>query len=301
MYYILFILLLLALFFILLFHFRKKKIIRKICRMSREEKCHILDELIWPLGYRYDSRQDIFSSTVDAWQKKFGYTGLYDKMAPFFNMIFDCQPVYFDYGGKTWLIEFWKGQYGITTGAEIGIYHADHILAPAERESAVFSAVQPEEYLEMEMELFHRGKCLASRRESHWWLTAFSVGRFSRPEDLSMNITLHFPDFEMRSAFIDAYVMAGYGIKSLNLRLYSADLNLRFGPACRTRRIFRRIHRAYVQWKNKLFRRLYCLVTRPFCKTIDKLLYLYFFLPFLFRRTLHLRHFGRRGQERRRP
>ena len=43
-------------------------------------------------------------------------------MAPRFQMVFDALPVYFDYQKKTWLIEFWKGQYGINTGAEIGIY-----------------------------------------------------------------------------------------------------------------------------------------------------------------------------------
>ena len=30
--------------------------------------------------------------------------------------VFMCLPVYFDYGGKTWLMEFWKGGYGITAG-----------------------------------------------------------------------------------------------------------------------------------------------------------------------------------------
>ena len=38
-------------------------------------------------------------------------------------MIMDCEPVEFSYGGKRWLIELWKGQYGITTGGEIGIYN----------------------------------------------------------------------------------------------------------------------------------------------------------------------------------
>ena len=39
-------------------------------------------------------------------------------------MIIDAYPVYFDYQDKTWMIEFWRGQYGINTGAEIGVYHA---------------------------------------------------------------------------------------------------------------------------------------------------------------------------------
>ena len=38
-------------------------------------------------------------------------------------MIIDCEPIYFRYKGKKWLIEFWKGQYGMTTGGEVGIYY----------------------------------------------------------------------------------------------------------------------------------------------------------------------------------
>ena len=40
--------------------------------MSSCEKCHILNELVNPLGYEYDKEQDIFTSTPDAWQKNMG-------------------------------------------------------------------------------------------------------------------------------------------------------------------------------------------------------------------------------------
>ena len=39
-------------------------------------------------------------------------------------MIIDCEPINFEYNGKKWLIEFWKGQYDLTTGCEIGVYKA---------------------------------------------------------------------------------------------------------------------------------------------------------------------------------
>lgn len=69
--------------------------------MSMCEKICLLDELIEPLGYRYVCETDIFTSTLNAWQRNFGYADIYDKLASFFNMIFDCYPVYFNYGGKT--------------------------------------------------------------------------------------------------------------------------------------------------------------------------------------------------------
>ena len=74
------------------------------------------------VGFAYDHDKDSFYSTKDAWQKKMGYCHLYDVGAPIFQMIIDTEPIKFYYNNKNWLITFWKGQYGIVTGAEIGIY-----------------------------------------------------------------------------------------------------------------------------------------------------------------------------------
>lgn len=37
-------------------------------------------------------------------------------------MIIDTEPIRFYHNHKNWFITFWKGQYGIVTGAEIGVY-----------------------------------------------------------------------------------------------------------------------------------------------------------------------------------
>ena len=128
MYFLLFALLLIAVLGCILFQCRRKKIICRIKEMDCCAKCTLLDELVYPFGYRFHCDHGFFSSTVDAPQRRAGYAWLYDYMAPRFQMVFDSLPVYFDYRGRTWLIEFWKGQYGINTGAEIGVYHADGII-----------------------------------------------------------------------------------------------------------------------------------------------------------------------------
>ena len=110
MYAALLILLMLALLGMLFGHFRRKKLICKIRCMDKDRKCSLLEELAEPFGYVYHCCCGFFSSTVDAWQKAAGYTWFYDYMAPRFQMVFDALPVYFDYRGRTWLIEFWKGQ-----------------------------------------------------------------------------------------------------------------------------------------------------------------------------------------------
>ena len=77
-------------------------------------------------GFAYDRKEDIFYSLMDCWQREMGYCQLYDEGSSLFNMVMHCEPVRFSYAGKRWMIELWKGQYGITTGAEVGIYNTDH-------------------------------------------------------------------------------------------------------------------------------------------------------------------------------
>ena len=78
-------------------------------------------------GFRYDPDQDIIYSKFDAWQRATGFCHMYDEAAPAtISAVIDCEPIRFLSGGKQWMIELWKGQYGIETGAEIGVYN----LAP---------------------------------------------------------------------------------------------------------------------------------------------------------------------------
>ena len=85
-------------------------------------------------GFWYDPVQDIIYSRMDPVQRKFGYTYGYDASALLMGMAIDCEPIFFKYGGKTWMIELWKGQYGLMTGCEIGIYNR----SPSEDASPVY-------------------------------------------------------------------------------------------------------------------------------------------------------------------
>ena len=93
MYFLVGILLLLVLFLSLFHHHRKKKICKRICSMSCDEKLEQITSLIEPFGYSYIPCQDIFSTIIDAPQRAFGYTALYDYYAPRFGMVYDCLPI----------------------------------------------------------------------------------------------------------------------------------------------------------------------------------------------------------------
>lgn len=272
-----------------IFHFRKKRIIHKICSLAFHEKCGLLNELIEPFGYEYEENQDVFTTRKDAWQRNFGYSTAYDTMAPFFHMVFDCQPVYFEYDGKTWLIEFWKGQYGINTGSEIGVYYADSIIPPDARKRTLFHAVGDDELLKLTTTLHTKESTLASLTKKHWWLTMFSMGHFSKPNQLTLDISIVFPDFDMRDAFLNALISIGY--HSSSIYIYRKQIAFTFFSSYTHHFFLKKLYRRYVLWKNHLLCLLYRFVTRPFPYTCDKMLYLYYYLPFAFRRMLRLKRF----------
>lgn len=296
MYFLLFALLLIALLGCIFFQCRRKKIICKINSMEDCTKCSLLNELVYPYGYHFHCDCGFFSSTVDAPQRQAGYTWLYDYMAPRFQMVFDSLPVYFDYRGRTWLIEFWKGQYGINTGAEIGIYHADTIIPESDYKTAWFSCADDHEMLDCSFRLCTRGNECICNSERHWWLTAFLVGHFSSPSALTMESCISFPNREMLCAFVSGLKRIGCLEDCLSVRGLTVCFMFCKDPTkynCMTR-----FWRNFSQRKNKFFCRLYLWVTRPFLCTEDRVLYLYYYLPAAFRKLLRLRRFHKRCHRR---
>ena len=292
MYFLLLALLLSALLGCIFLQCQRKKIICKINSMDCCAKCSFLNELVYPFGYDFHCDCGFFSSTVDAPQRQAGYSRLYDYMAPRFQMVFDSLPVYFDYRGRTWLIEFWKGQYGINTGAEIGIYHADHIIPESDYKNAWFSCAENNEMLDCSFRLCRDGdECVCSCGR-HWWLTAFLVGSFSKPACLTMESCITFPGREMLAAFVDGLKRAGCSEDCMSVR--GLTVCFVFHRDHQKYNCITRFWRRFSQWKNKCFCKLYLWVTRPFSCTEDRVLYLYFYLPMAFRKLLRLRRCHKR-------
>lgn len=211
--------------------------------------------VVKPFGYKYIPEWDVFSSRVDAWQRQFGYGTVYDRASVYFNMALHTLPIYFDYEGRTWLIQVWKGQYGICTGCELGLYHANELVDESRRKDAIFQAVDNDEMMDLSAEFWRQGIRIASLNQRHWWLTAFDVGTFSRPSELSLDISIRFPNHEMKDTFY--FSLLKQGINHFNCNLF-------------------------------------CFVTRCCYSSCDRILYLYFYLPLICRHLLRLRHFPRK-------
>ncbi|HEY1290052.1 MAG TPA: DUF4474 domain-containing protein [Burkholderiales bacterium] len=164
-------------------------------------------------GFWYDPAQDIIYSRVNAWQRAVGYTWAYDEAAAPLHMIIDCEPFYFEWSGKLWMIELWKGQYGLETGAEIGVYRDDFGAGlSSSRRSRFYGCWSGENLLSMRFTLYRHGRPLFRRGlESHWWLTGFKWGLFTpSTRDLVMDAEIYFWSTEMRDAFKQAATKKGY-------------------------------------------------------------------------------------------
>lgn len=263
------------------FAFRRIRARKKLCAMTCKEKLCTLDGLIMPFGYSYVPSQDVFSTIVDAPQRAFGYTSLYDRYALYFGMVFDSLPIYFDYGGRTWLIELWKGQYGINLGCEVGIYKADSLVASMNWKRTLFHSVDDSEMLPMSVRLYQGDKECAHQCRRQWWLTAFRMGCYSEPGDLSVKVCITFPDENMLNAFVNALSEQ----TDVGFNIYGTHVQIFFKCGASGRLFFwRRLVRCFVQWKNRISCRLFLWATRPFESGMDRLLCLYFCLPSCFRR-----------------
>lgn len=193
---------------------KKNEVIRPITDIigNTSERIDELNAEIKPFGFAYEPYQDIFYSIMYPWQRELGYCRLYDEASAALSMIIDCEPITFEYNGRKWLIEFWKGQYGMNTGGEVGIYYATgpSIIIPGIFNGTFYHCVEDKDCINMSFALRKNGNLLFARSGFHWWLTGFKLGEFSKPSELSMDIVLELYDKRMAYTFVNALVKAGY-------------------------------------------------------------------------------------------
>lgn len=231
-----------------------------------------LDTVIEVSGYSYDSKQDIFYSNMDAWQRSVGYCRLYDEAAAPMGMIIDCEPIYFEYDGKRWMVEFWKGQYDLTTGCEIGVYTTEgpDLDIPGVFNGTFYNCASNEDLLQISYSLKKNNEVLFTREDKHWWLTGFKLGEFSEPSDLTMDINITLKDETMRNAFVKGLKNANYTDDEIIQN--GTTVSLRFSethvpqPFTRTKETD-----SIIQWKNKQLCDKYQDITKNCINMPDKI------------------------------
>ena len=263
---------------------QRKEAIDNVLQRTDEEKIKDINDALDIYGFIYDKNNDIICSNMYPWQREVGYCKLYDDTAPFINMIIDSEPIYFEYDNRRWLIEIWKGQYGMTTGGEIGIYvsEMDDIDIPVIFSGTFFKAVSDEELLNMSFNLKMNGEDLFQRHDYHWWLTGFDVGVFSSPNNLSMEVMLSFPNSNMKNAFLNGLKRIGY--KDNEIKIINNRVCFNFNKPKSNQSYSRyKLITPFIQFMNKIYCEIYNLITKDFVRTIDKIDFLRLYYPNLFK------------------
>ncbi len=155
-------------------------------------------------SYQYAPDGNYYYTNEDPWQRALGYNELYDASAQFVAIYIDTMRCKFEYAGKDWMIQFWKGQYGyVFIGHEIGIYNK-----PKNRGAEHYDAVSDEEAIYMSMTGYRKGVELYTREYGkYWWCTGFVPGKldkFSDRSELSLTARMTMKDNEMLVAFTNS-------------------------------------------------------------------------------------------------
>lgn len=232
-----------------------------------------LNKELEPFGFAYDQAKDIFYSIMYPWQRNYGYGKPYDVTAPLLSMIIDSEPIYFEYNNRNWLIEFWKGQYGMTTGAEIGVYSSKSNVSVSD---IIYEAITDKDLLAMSFILKKKSDVLFKRSEKHWWLTSFKLGEFSKPSDLVMEISIELKDKVMRDAFVKSLNKVGYKAIAVNNNVVSLTFDKPYTKKPITRnKIIDYIMQKYNKHNCNLFNK----ITKDYNNALDKINYIRSFLP----------------------
>lgn len=157
-------------------------------------------EVVLAAGFRYDSQQGIFYSESESFQRNLGYTAYYDAGAAFFGMYYDTMRLKFNYNKYDWMIQIWKGRYGITTGAEIGIYYKKEGT-----DVDFYACADDDNKITMSFAMYRGDELYMTRGpEPHWWLTGFKLFDMISPEELTLHATFFMDNLEMANALEEA-------------------------------------------------------------------------------------------------
>ncbi len=171
---------------------------------SKTGECYDVnyDRGILGTGFNYNAITKVFYAMNDCWHKAFGFTPLYDLLA-FFAFDYTTSRIFFDYAGKEWMIQLWKGNYifDLFVGGEVGIYNR-----PADSTIGFkYNCVADDEILPMSIKVYDENRVYFDRGATPcWWATGFVIADKVEPKSLTMESSIEFPNQEMCDAFAAA-------------------------------------------------------------------------------------------------
>ncbi len=151
------------------------------------------------LGFECSVYDLMIYATVNSWMRDFGFCFLYDLFSyttPFYNYI--TRRYKFDYDGKEWMIQAWKGNYLFTNGAEVGIYNRE------EGNIGTFYKCYDSQ-MNMTLKLSAGDNVIFDIQKEHWWINGFKLSEnLYEPSSLTLECSIEFPEDSMAQAFAES-------------------------------------------------------------------------------------------------
>lgn len=184
------------------------------------------------LGFRYmpgtqPTGDFYYTDDKDCWQVNCGYNEVYDHFAPVTAMFIDQVRIRFDYAGKEWMIQLWKGNYGwFFVGAEIGVYTAP-IGTYKEGAGNInhYNCADKSDWLNMQLDCYwaknnngHYKKAFTREYGKYWWATGFVKGQLTKYDaprtELKMRGRITFKSEMMANLFVQGLREGGFRVAS---------------------------------------------------------------------------------------
>ena len=155
------------------------------------------------MGYYLDFNQNFVYTGINVWQRSLGFNIFYDifcYLTPFF-FHYTTQRVKFNYDGKDYMFQMWKGRYAIANGGELGIY-----TRPEEKNGTFYDCASDEDMLVMDLQVYHGEDLIFEYGPVlHWWVTGFAISDTAYlPQSLTLVSTITLKDEEMLKAVTEA-------------------------------------------------------------------------------------------------
>jgi len=191
------------------------------------------------LGFIWDPYQFTMINQKPVFQFALGFNDFYGVFPWAVNVWADEIITEFNYGGKDWRIQFWKGGYGVflATGGEIGIYVKDENM-PLKHYNA---SLNQNDWLNLRYTIYNRGKELFTRPSPYltgdvgpyWWAPGYKFLSIctdfilSPRKNVVMDATVEFKDDKMAKLFIKEMEAKGF----TELKQPKADKKAKEPPA----------------------------------------------------------------------
>lgn len=175
-------------------------------------------------SYRYDSKNEYYyMDDKECWQKDLSYEQVYGDIAPAAGMFIDQVRVRFNYEGKDWLIQMWKGQYGfLLVGSEISIFTApDGTYDGVSKDISPYRCPDKEDWLNIQHNTYFDSeftgeyeKIFTKPYGKYWWANGYikdNLTKYTIPKtELKTSSRITFKSEEMATLFIKGLEAAGF-------------------------------------------------------------------------------------------